>query len=508
MTHRRTPGGSATTATDNRPPAAPSDTAPALGVISQLCTALREADVRYCHWKSTTALDRSARGENDLDLLVDRPDVQRFVEILHGLGFKEAVGPSWSRIPGIVNYYGLDPGTGRLVHVHAHYRMVVGDDMTKNYHLPIERPYLAAAVPGPLFTVPAPEFELAVLVIRLMLKHAAWDSVLNLQTRLLPGERAELVDLTRRANPAGTRAVVAEHLPFIGVEVFDRALHSLQPNVPAWRRMAAGWQMHRRLAAHSRRPMPWDATLKLSRRLARKVRRRVLRQTGHRLVAGGAIVAVVGGDGSGKSTLVEALRGRLAPHLSTARVHLGKPPLSVSTAAVRAVLRLRKLFGLPRVEASPDGTVEAPSRLAGLAWLFRQASIARDRRRAYVRARRAAARGDVVLSDRYPMPGILTTDGPRSTGGSGAAGWLERSLVNRQRRSYADIRRPDILVVLRVDPEVAVRRRSDGDDEIVRARSEEIARADWSGTGALVVDTGRPMDDVLAEVTSFIWSRL
>jgi thymidylate kinase len=504
---RRMPGGSATTVTDDPPPGEATVTGRTLELISQLCTALRE--VRYCHWKSTTALDRSAQGENDLDLLVDRSDVQTFVQILHRLGFKEAIGPSWTRIPGIVNYYGLDPTTARLVHVHAHYRMVVGDDMTKNYHLPIERPYLASTVQGPLFRVPAPEFELAVLVIRLMLKHAAWDSPLNLQAKLSVGERAELDDLTRRADPIGVREVVAEHLPFVGVELFDRSLQVLGRDAPPWRRFATGWRMQRTLAAQSRRPMLWDAILKLSRRVVRKGRRRVLRQTGHRLEAGGAIVAVVGGDGSGKSTMVEALRAWLAPHLSTVKLHLGKPPLSVSTMAVRIVFWMRKLLGLPRIQASPDGTVQPPTRTARLAWLLRHTSIARDRRRVYLRARRAAARGDVVLCDRYPLPGMLITDGPRNAGQpSSGRGWLGRSLARRQGRYYEDIRRPDILIVLRVDPELAARRRSDGDGELVRARSDEVARVDWSGTGALVVDTGRSMDEVLAEVTSFIWSRL
>jgi hypothetical protein len=132
-----------------------------LELVDELCRALDAAGVRSCHWKSNEALDRSASGDNDLDLLVHRADVSAFEEVLARLGFREAHLPPWKRLPGIWHAYALDRASGRLVHVHAHYQLVVGDDMTKNYHLPIEDPYLASTVPTPRIRVPAPEIELA-----------------------------------------------------------------------------------------------------------------------------------------------------------------------------------------------------------------------------------------------------------------------------------------------------------------------------------------------------------
>ncbi len=46
----------------------------ALNLIFDLCQALAEEGISYCHWKSNNALDRSASGDNDLDLLVSRTD--------------------------------------------------------------------------------------------------------------------------------------------------------------------------------------------------------------------------------------------------------------------------------------------------------------------------------------------------------------------------------------------------------------------------------------------------
>ena len=100
----------------------PNDSAGALDLVSTLCRLLDEEPVSYCHWKSNEAIDRSASGDNDLDLLVHRPDSARFEQILRRLGFREAQPPGWKRLPGVYHAYGVDAPTGRRVHIHAHDR--------------------------------------------------------------------------------------------------------------------------------------------------------------------------------------------------------------------------------------------------------------------------------------------------------------------------------------------------------------------------------------------------
>ena len=87
-------------------------------------------------------------------------------------------------------------------------------------------------------------------------------------------------------------------------------------------------------------------------------------------------------------------------------------------------------------------------------------------------------------------------------------GRVFRMLAGLERRYYDRISPPDLLLVLRVDPDRAVERRPDEPESFVRPRSEEIWRTDWRGTSAVVIDSGRPMDEMLAEVRSAVWSRL
>jgi thymidylate kinase len=67
---------------------------------------------------------------------------------------------------------------------------------------------------------------------------------------------------------------------------------------------------------------------------------------------------------------------------------------------------------------------------------------------------------------------------------------------------------PDLLIVLRTDPEIAVERKFDESAESVQARSKEIWETDWAQTPAHVIDAGNSKAEVLSELKTLVWSRL
>ena len=133
----------------------------------------------------------------------------------------------------------------------------------------------------------------------------------------------------------------------------------------------------------------------------------------------------------------------------------------------------------------------------------------RDRHRLYARARRVAANGGIVVCDRFPLTELRSMDGARTTWAEGMPGLsrLGSRLVRLEARYYAAFGRPDVLAVLRVDPEVAVLRKRDEEEHYVRRRSTEVWQTPWEPP-VVVVDAGQPAATVLADLRRAVWERL
>lgn len=484
-----------------------------LTLVLDLCHELWSKGVRYCHWKSNDMLVRSLTGENDLDLLIHRADGQLFAEVLARLGFRHALAPGGREHPGVSHHYGMDPTTGRFVHIHAHHLLVLGDDTTKNFRLPIEVPYLESRGFDHVFPTPAPEFELAVYVVRLMVKHATWDAAAIGRGRIGPAERRELTWLIDHADADGTRAVVAEHLPGIGVDLWERCLESVRGTGGLPGRLLLGRQVLRALRPHARRPWPADMVLRSGRRVAWGSRRYLLRKpTRKRMARAGATVAIIGGDGAGKSTAVEGTAAWLGGPFQVHRTHLGKPRPSLVTLGLKGSMYLARRAGmLAGTSATVDPRTARLEDFPGNAWALWHLLTARDRLREYRTARRVADRGGIVVSDRWPLPQIRLMDGPRTTwllAHEERLGRLTRALCRREAAIYAQIAAPDVMAVLRIDPEIAVVRRSDEEASFVRARNTEVYGVDWTGTDAVVVDATLPPQEVLARIREAVWDRV
>jgi thymidylate kinase len=85
---------------------------------------------------------------------------------------------------------------------------------------------------------------------------------------------------------------------------------------------------------------------------------------------------------------------------------------------------------------------------------------------------------------------------------------MVQALIKLEHSYYRRIVVPEILVVLRVDPEIAVQRKTNENPLEVRARSQEIWKIDWHQSPAYVIDSTQSKADMLSQLKTFIWSKL
>ena len=495
-------------------PAQPSNNgyAPAspLPLIKKLCDALNSQQISYCQWKSNWRLDRALNGQGDLDLLVASADAQRFAITAFNLGFIQAAPAANEETIGLAHFYGWDAEVEKFVHLHVYYRLLLGHELTTNYHLPIEGLILRSVRRVGLVFVPQSEFELILFVLRKVLGFWASETIVRW---MIAGPAdfdktaRELEYLEARADRTTVHHLLEQTIPSLDVSVFECCLESLRFESSLLNRMTARRQLERALAEHALR-QPWvDAILKWRRMLNDRLRERVL---GRRFANGGLLMAVVGGDGAGKTTAVNALRCWLDRDFAVKAFHFGKPRRSQSTLAVIVALRawalIRSALDRPQGGRGEDGSPNHPGYLCLLRWVC----AARDRHRVYLKARRFANSGGIAICDRYLLPNISLMDSPSigQTLDGTQLNWLSNALLKAENKYYQQIMPPDLLLVLRLDPDVAVRRKTDEHEDHVRTRSQEIWQTDWSATPAHVVNAEQSQAKVLADLRDLIWQEI
>src|SRR6202022_2536721 len=118
-------------------------------------------------------------GKEDLDLLIARHDQHRAQAILLERGFKAFPSVAMRDPPAISSYLGYDEPSGRLIHLHLHFRLIIGERLLKNYCIPWEEAILARAIVHPTVVVRIldPATEALLLIVRACLEMRRSDPI-------------------------------------------------------------------------------------------------------------------------------------------------------------------------------------------------------------------------------------------------------------------------------------------------------------------------------------------
>ena len=195
---------------------------------------LNDSDIPYCHWKSNEHLDAALAGKTDLDILIEGSAKEAFVSATRKFGFVRFAPAPYLRYRSIEDFIGIDEEDGTLIHLHAHFALVVGKKFVKNYRLPWEAEIFRDRIlfaGTPVYTV-SPEIELLSLVVRRAAKDALSPSRLWRKHAFSADERRELAWLKQRCDGDLLAAKAAVFFPPEIAEAVVEALMSGGQRLP------------------------------------------------------------------------------------------------------------------------------------------------------------------------------------------------------------------------------------------------------------------------------------
>jgi hypothetical protein len=484
--------------------------------LYELVHALNDSGVEWCYWKSRRHLNAALSGGSDLDLLVIPADHALLQRTLVECGFKLFPSAHFRDDPCVTSFLGFDEASGRLLHVHVHFVIVIGHALLKNYRLPWARSILSRAVLHPTLPIRMldPATEALLLLLRRSLDVSKADPVAlhnwrEKTARLAAAHEALRNDVDRIALHARAIEFLGEDLAEpITAEFFVRARpvpaalrRKIRRTLAPWRRYNAAEALFRGSARAA--ALAWDTINRRFLHAPRPMRRRPF--------AGGLVIAMLGVDGSGKTTLTRTVRTWLGAEMDVMPIYFGtgggRPslilaPLKVMVPLARKLMR-RKPTGASHGQVSdrPPGPVYA-CLLALWATV-----LAMEKRHKLIAAYRGAARGAVVVADRYPQDQLLSfNDGPLLPRLRAVPAWLRRF----EARSYALARRlpPGLVIRLDATPDVLSGREPDMDRAVLITRTEAVKQLVFPDVPLVAIDATAPLDEVVRCAKREIWRRL
>ncbi|RAP77487.1 hypothetical protein [Paenibacillus montanisoli] len=495
-------------------------------IVREALDLFEQKNITYCHWKSNEHVKEGLCGITDLDILVDHNQKQKVYELLVSCGYKFFVATFGIKYQGIEDFIGLDESTGKIVHLHMHYQMTLGEKYLKGYCLPWDKVILETRKwdPENRIYISDPNVELILLLVRAALKWSLRNRVSSaLGKKYFRGDfKREYLWLLERIEKSKFDSYCRQLLGMDENQLYSKLVGEtfVMHEFMKFRRLVlkrlAPYKTYRRTAA-----IFWKSVRELSFTFS-VFRKKYLKMdvpVRRTLPTGGILVAMIGSDGSGKSTVVKKVVEQFSWKIDATHVYFGSG--GGKSSLLRYPLKVARGLFLKAPGSKQGGNssvrtaAKAPSTNKSslfyqAAKLFWALTLWREKKQKLRSAWKNRQSGMVVITDRYPQTQVKgINDGPLlSQWLNHRNKWL-RSFASKELKAYqsAEGRAPDLVIRLNVTPEIAASRKNDMTFEEFTKKIEVVRSLEFK-TKVVEVDATKPLNEVLLEVKKAIWAQI
>ena len=216
----------------------------------------------------------------------------------------------------------------------------------------------------------------------------------------------------------------------------------------------------------------------------------------------GPVIAIVGTDGSGKSTVGEILIAWLKEKGPAELCHLGKQSANLARNIGRLPLLGRRMEHKLNERVKKAEASRGPSFIESLGVFV----FAVRRYRRFKRMLKLRDKGITILTDRFPQIAVPSgLDGPGFARFRTETGLAKKlAAIEWRQFEWMTSHRPDLVVRLNVDLPTALARKPDHDPERLAEKIAGIPKLSFRGAPIADIDATRPLDEVIAEAKAAI----
>ena len=474
-----------------------------LSVFNKLFEDWNNHNVQYCNWKGTSKIDKGLEGLSDSDILIGRESKKQAEATLLSNGFVHVQTQSFCRYTEVFDWLGLDRPTGRMVHVHLHYRMIAGHPGIMEYTIPWEKNVLSSRVllENNVYSID-PNWEMAVFLTRIGLEYPNKKIDKHIIS-LTSDAHGEFRYIRERVDESKLTEIMKLCYPY------DYSSMIILSNKE--RLEKKDFILLRRLTTKYFSGYWFNIFSKFRSRLKTAVRvylipkvKNLFHITTKKTLKKGVVLAFLGQDGSGKSTVSKDIKKWLDSKLEVRRFYLGSGEhfnpwekrlgerLSLINNPV--VKRIRSVLAFRQVKKIAD-------------YAYRNIK----------KAFKYKEKGGIALLDRFPQvqyPSI--NDGPKLR--TSILPKVTSSILKNIVSFYATLEEkklakavkynPDIVFKFMLSPEESLRRKPQENYESVCRKHEIIKSLEFPNSKVFVIDATQPYEQELIQIKNIIWDNI
>ena len=449
-----------------------------LPIVKNTLNVLNKSRIEYCHFKSNEHLEAALSGDTDLDILFALDESEKVNELLLKLGYHKFKTAWFVSYPYVEDYIAISEG--KIVHIHAHFRLILGESKVKSYILSWEdiilknRVYLKGY---DIYTSRSDE-EMLLLIVRTALKLPLIPS--NYQNkRDVKDARREFEWLKKRVTREEITQIAQSKFGKRIVEsiglIYDENIN--YKNIKFFHKNAK-----KELAKYRRYTYTKSNIIRLQRRIAyvltilnRKLNIFPSIKNHRTLDKNGIVITLMGADGSGKSTQVNRLVNILSKKMDVRYIYMGSGngPSSwhrnILKFAFQIIKRKRK-----KSKVNKEGSPSTPKFIFSLIYFI---SLAIEKRNKLKRLQVFRKKGMICVTDRYPQTQINGyNDGLHLSNWKSSTNLIKKMLSTFEYKCYnlSNNITPDIVIQLIGDIDLLGRRREEMSTAEIKKKQDGI----------------------------------
>lgn len=498
-------------------------------IINQLFNEMDKQKIEYVHFKSNVNLEYSFNDKGDFDVLVDSKNIDEMNIVLSSLQAKQVNTINDKKYPGVDNWLLFDAETGIIHHLHLHYQLMSGKQFVKEYSLPWTDIFLENRIIDSKWNlyIANPSLELVLLNTRTIIKAHLKDYIRALfgiysTHKYLQQERIALIE---QINKEDVDSFLKETFP---INYSKKLLEiMIKPKLKS-REFLKLSKIVRSELANSRR---YNGVKSCRISTVRKIKYylyRINRKKGYKLnkktlMSRGKIIAFVGVDGSGKSTMATEINKWLGQQLESRRIYMGLGDGKTSLLA-SVLKRGRKVVGNNNKESINSKNYKAPKTISfwrnpilfikKILLIIMLHSVEKDNYKKIIKMNKFRINGGIAVLDRYPQIEYPNrNDGPKIVFYKDIikAKLFMNNMVKKEEKLMSIVKsiKPDIIFRLNITPDESMKRKQDQTDKsVVESKINDLKSITFQDSLIYDINAMQPYETELLEIKKMIWNNL